>query len=135
MLRGMDVRAAMRRAERAAVVPLLRALRREVGLWGSVRVLSAVALGRARGEPFAVLGAAVDERDRLSRKQCGDVVLLHAVDAAHLMHLFCQVDEHYFRQQDTIVLRRDKTLAKGDACCNFEFSLRRSQPAPLAAVK
>lgn len=67
---------ALRRGERAATRAVLAWLRRELGIVGTFRVLGRVAAGQLKGEPFKALGPARDERDRLSRRQCGGLVLL-----------------------------------------------------------
>ncbi len=67
----------MKRAERAAVGPLWRALRQELGTLRAARVIGAVLRGKMRSEPFAALGPPQDECDELSRKQCGDAVLIY----------------------------------------------------------
>ncbi|MEM7156370.1 MAG: L-2-amino-thiazoline-4-carboxylic acid hydrolase [Myxococcota bacterium] len=72
-----SVQAAIERGERAAASITVRRLRRELGLWRTARVLARVAVGRARGAPFAELPPPDDERDRLSRRQCGPAVLLY----------------------------------------------------------
>ena len=72
-----SVESAIERGERAAASATVRKLRRELGLWRTARVLGRVAVGRARGAPFAELGPASDDRDRLSRRQCGPAVLLY----------------------------------------------------------
>src|SRR4051812_40047516 len=77
---GMDPRAqvadALTRAERQAAQSVGSALRRRLGTAGMLRVLGTVAWGRMHGEPWKPLGPPVDERDRLSRRQAGDLVLL-----------------------------------------------------------
>jgi len=67
---------AIRRGERHAARVVWRQLRSHVGVFGALGVLASVAGAKLRGEPFRRLGPAVDERDRLSRRQCGDLVLL-----------------------------------------------------------
>ncbi|MCA9718201.1 MAG: L-2-amino-thiazoline-4-carboxylic acid hydrolase [Myxococcales bacterium] len=73
---GGSVGRALRRGERAAARAVLAGLRRELGVLGATRALLRVAADRLRGRPFAGLGPPRDERDRLSRRQCGDLVLL-----------------------------------------------------------
>ena len=78
------VRRALESSERVAARAVLRSLRRRFGILGSAAILARVALARALGEPFASLGPPSDERDRLSRRQCGPVVLLaRAIERRH----------------------------------------------------
>jgi len=74
--RQQTVLAALRRGELAAVKALLGALLRRLSFRDTVRVMLLVGRDKLRGEPFAHLGPPRDERDRLSRRQCGDLVLL-----------------------------------------------------------
>src|SRR5262249_21793245 len=67
---------ALSRAEREASVIVGKSLRRRLGAARMLRVLGSVAWARMQGEPWQELGPAVDERDRLSRRQAGDLVLL-----------------------------------------------------------
>lgn len=70
--------------------------------------------------------AAADESARtfsFTVTRCRFVELLHAVDAAHLAPLFCEVDDAYF-ETGKIALERTSTLAGGGACCDFRFRLR-----------
>jgi predicted ArsR family transcriptional regulator len=67
---------ALSRAEREAAHSVAGLLRRRLGTAGMLRVLGAVAWGRVQGEPWKPLGPAADERDRLCRRQLGDLVLL-----------------------------------------------------------
>jgi predicted ArsR family transcriptional regulator len=71
-----QVAEALSRAEREAAHSVGTLLRRRLGTTGMLRVLGAVAWGRVQGEPWRSLGPACDERDRLSRRQIGDLVLL-----------------------------------------------------------
>lgn len=71
------LRRAVRRSERASLPATLRVLRRELGAAKTLAVLSEVALGKLRGEPFRDLGKPMDRRDVLSRRQVGPAVLLH----------------------------------------------------------
>ena len=62
------------------------------------------------------------EEFRFTVSRCRFVELLDAANAAHLKPLFCEVDNAYFeRDQSLITLRRDRTLAAGDAACEFRF--------------
>lgn len=70
------VKQAIAVGERAAVRVVLASLHRHLGLIKTARVLGRVAVARVRGEPFKRLGPAEGERDQLSRRQCGDLVLL-----------------------------------------------------------
>jgi hypothetical protein len=72
----MEISRAIRHAERIAARTVLRELRRTLGLSGALEVLARVAWSKARGEPFLELGPPRDERDRLSRRQCADLILL-----------------------------------------------------------
>lgn len=71
-----EVLDAIARGERAAARVVVGALRRELGVTRTFRVLARMGWEKVRGEPFASLGPPVDERDQLSRLQCGDLVLL-----------------------------------------------------------
>jgi len=73
-----QVAEALARAEREAAHFVGRSLRRRLGTAGMLRVLASVAWARMQGEPWKPLGPAPtgDERDRISRRQIGDVVLL-----------------------------------------------------------
>jgi hypothetical protein len=72
----MDVTEALSRAERNAASVMQRSLRKRLGAPAALRVLGAVAWARLQGEPWRRLGPAADERERLSRRQAGDLVLL-----------------------------------------------------------
>jgi len=72
----MTPSSAISRAQWSATPAILRALVRELGVAKTARVLGHMVFARARGEPFGVLGPPVDERDRLSRAQARDLVLL-----------------------------------------------------------
>lgn len=72
----MTVRKSMRNAELASIRPLFASLWRELGVLGTARVVGDVVRAKAQREPFAKFGPPVDERDELSRKQCGDVILI-----------------------------------------------------------
>lgn len=72
----MDAETAIARAERRAARAVVRALVDAVGVAGTARVVARVAFESSRGEPFARLGAPVDERERLSRRQAAPLVLL-----------------------------------------------------------
>ena len=75
---------ALKKGERAAVGVTFGALYSNFGFFGMLGVLWRVAIAKMRGEPFAALGPAVDERDRLSRRQVGDLVLLdRAIRSKH----------------------------------------------------
>jgi hypothetical protein len=67
---------ALKKGERAAVGVAFRALYANFGFAGMLGILGRVAGAKLRGEPFSALGPPVDERDRLSRRQVGDLVLL-----------------------------------------------------------
>jgi len=71
-----QVAEALSRAEREAAHSVASLLRRRLGTAAMLRVLGAVAWGRMQGEPWRRLGPCCDERDRLSRRQIGDLVLL-----------------------------------------------------------
>ena len=77
-MKGVEpsVMRAIRRGERAAGRAVVGLLRKRFGWLATARVLAAVAIGKLRGEPFATLAAPRDVRERLSRRQCGDVVLI-----------------------------------------------------------
>jgi hypothetical protein len=77
-----QVDAAVAIAEKIATRSVGQSLRRHLGIAGTVRVLASVAWGRLQGEPWSTLGPPVDDRDRISRLQAGDVVLLHRAVAA-----------------------------------------------------
>ena len=68
--------AALKKGERAAIGVTFKALGSNFGFFGTLGILGRIAGAKLRGEPFASLGPAVDERDRLSRRQVGDLVLL-----------------------------------------------------------
>ena len=68
--------AAIVKGERVAARAALRVLRQSVGLWGTVRVFAKLLRNKLARAPFRALGPPRDERDRLSRRQCGDLVLL-----------------------------------------------------------
>ena len=56
--------------------------------------------------------------------RCRFVELLNRVGTPELAPLFCDVDREYFQtDRTTIVLARRRTLAAGDNCCDFRFSL------------
>lgn len=55
--------------------------------------------------------------------RCRFVELLDQVGAPELKPIFCEVDSVYFANELVpITLRRESTLAKGDACCDFRFT-------------
>ncbi len=67
---------AIRLGERRAAKTVLQQLRGTLGWLGAGRVLTRLVAAKLRGAPFGVLGPPRDWRDRLSRRQCADVVLL-----------------------------------------------------------
>jgi len=69
--------AALSAGDRAGARYVVATLRQELGVVGTVRVLGQIAWWRARGRPFDRLEPAQDERDCLSRRQCGPPVLLY----------------------------------------------------------
>lgn len=71
-------RKALRRASQAALVPTVRALHRELGTWGVLRVLAWVVVLGVFRDPYRHLPRAPkrDERDRLSRQQSRELILL-----------------------------------------------------------
>lgn len=77
------LRAGLEAGDRAARSAVLRALGAELGWLRAAQVLVRVAWSRARGEPFATLGPPPDERDRLSRRQCGPAVVLYRALLEH----------------------------------------------------
>lgn len=72
----MTPEAALARGERHAALTLLSLLRRHLGVARAALLLGRLLAHKARGEPFAHLGKPTDQRDRLSRRQCADVILL-----------------------------------------------------------
>ncbi len=75
--RGLsDTMRAIRLGERHATKVVLQQLRARLGLLGAGRVLGKLVVAKLRGAPFAAMGPPRDWRDRLSRRQCADVVLL-----------------------------------------------------------
>ncbi len=68
--------AALKKGERAAIGVTFNALMSNFGFFGMLGVLGRVAGAKMGGEPFGKLGKPVDDRDRLSRRQVGDLVLL-----------------------------------------------------------
>jgi len=72
----MEISRAIRHAERIAARALLRRMRSELGFAQTAGVLARVAWWKAKGYPFIDLGPPKDERDRLSRRQCADLILL-----------------------------------------------------------
>jgi hypothetical protein len=72
----MEISRAIRHAERIAARVLLRRMRSELGFPRAAAVLARVAWWKAKGEPFIDLGPPKDHRDRLSRRQCADLILL-----------------------------------------------------------
>lgn len=72
----MDTKKAIRRSKLAAGRAVVRMLVGQLGLARSAAVLARLAWWRVRGEPWSQLGPIEDERDRLSRAQAGDLVLL-----------------------------------------------------------
>jgi hypothetical protein len=66
----------MRRAQLGAFADILRAMIRELGLVSTTRVMRHVIGARLRREPFAHLGPATDDRERKTRAQAADLVLL-----------------------------------------------------------
>jgi hypothetical protein len=73
---GATALGAIRRSEGVAARALVGELRRRLGWLGAGQVLARLALDKLRGEPFARLGPPADDRERLSRRQCGDLVLI-----------------------------------------------------------
>lgn len=67
---------ALRIGARAGARIVLAALVRRLGVIGALGALARVGAWKARGAPFRALGPARDERERLSRAQAGDLVLL-----------------------------------------------------------
>ncbi len=67
---------ALKKGERAAIGVTFKALKANFGFFGMLGILGRVVGAKLRGEPFSALGPPVDERDRLSRRQVGDLVLL-----------------------------------------------------------
>ncbi len=62
---------------------------------------------------------------------CRFVPLLESVDAAPLKPLFCAVDSAYFSPRHSpIRLQRDRTIAGGDAMCDFRFGWSGDDPSP-----
>lgn len=72
----MRVEHAVRAAELAAGRAVINALRRELGITDTLRVIARIIRDRLRGRPFGHLGPPVDERDRLSRAQAAELILL-----------------------------------------------------------
>jgi hypothetical protein len=71
------IRRALKIGDKAATRAVKARLKTDLGTWRSARVLARVLWGKLRGAPFAALGKPTDQRDKLSRRQCGDVVLLY----------------------------------------------------------
>lgn len=71
-----SLRRAIGRGERKAASVIWSALKKELGFGPAIAVFWDILKQKGKGEPFARLGPAADERDRLSRRQCGDLVLL-----------------------------------------------------------
>ncbi len=76
LCQNKTVLTALRQGELAGARALLGALLRRLSIYAAARVLYHVARDKLRGEPFASLGPPADQRDQLSRRQCGDLVLL-----------------------------------------------------------
>jgi hypothetical protein len=71
-----DVMRAIRIGERVAARVVWQQLRQRLGLWSTFGVLLRVGWYKLRGQPFGSLAAPSNQRDRLSRRQCGDLILL-----------------------------------------------------------
>jgi hypothetical protein len=67
---------ALKKGERAALGVAVNALYANFGLAGMLGILARVAGAKLKGEPFSAIGPPADERDRLSRRQVADLVLL-----------------------------------------------------------
>lgn len=80
--RDARTRRALKIGDKAATRAVKARLRADLGAWKSTRVLARVLWSKLCGAPFAGLGEPEDERDRLSRRQCGDVVLLYRAISA-----------------------------------------------------
>ena len=68
---------AVRRSSARTAPLVLRLLRERLGWVGAAKVLASLGVARARGEPFGRLGPPASERERLTRVQAADLVLLH----------------------------------------------------------
>lgn len=66
----------MRRAQLGAAIDVLRPMTRRLGVVATTRVLGHVIGARLRGEPFAHLAPPADDRERKTRAQATDVILL-----------------------------------------------------------
>lgn len=78
-MNGNSVMRAIRIGERVAARTVWQQLRLRLGGWSAIGVLLGVAWQKLRGAPFRELGPPRDRRDRLSRRQCGDLILLDRV--------------------------------------------------------
>jgi hypothetical protein len=75
-MRLPDVRAALLCGELAAAGAAVPELWHRLGVLRTARLLCRLCLWKALAEPFRGLGPPADERERLSRRQCADLVLL-----------------------------------------------------------
>ncbi len=75
---------AVRRSSARTAPLVLRLLRERLGWVGAAKVLASLGVARARGEPFGRLGPPASERERLTRVQAADLVLLHRALVARL---------------------------------------------------
>lgn len=72
----MSIERALARAERRGARLAARLLWRSLGAFGFFRTLGRLVWSKAKREPFRELGPPEDERERLSRRQTRDIIIL-----------------------------------------------------------